>query len=96
MATREITLIVSMDQEPTVEEVKAMGRDAARGLLDHSGIRAPYGSRNIAESVRVGNLLWQSSRYTGPAESRDWAVTSAEIQEWDDREAEYDEEDEDW
>lgn len=96
MPTREITLVLTMNREPTIEEIKAMGRDAAQMLLTTSGTYASYPHRSLVSSVRHATNEWDSARYLGPAESRDWAVTESEIEEWDqrEREEEYDEDDE--
>lgn len=85
-----------MDREPTVEEVKAMGRDAAQHILSTSGTNAAYPHRYLVRSVRHTTNEWGSARYLGTGESRDWAITESEIAEWDqrEREEEYDEDDE--
>lgn len=96
MVTREITLVLTMDREPTIEEIKAMGRDAAQQILTVSGTYAAYSHRSLVRSVRHATDEWGSGRYLGPGESRDWAVTESEIEEWDQREREEYDEDDEW
>lgn len=92
MPTQEITLVVEVDQDLDKEAIEVLGRNAALGILEHSGTRAYGVSHSLAESVRFLGYKWYSQRYMGPDEDRDWAITQAEIEVWDEREAE----DDDW
>lgn len=92
MAVHEVTLMVTTEEDRlTPLQLQIMGRDAAEGLLNRSGIRGMERIPEAPMAISVRHLTneWQSRRYIGAGESEEWAITPDELEGWADDDDEW-------
>lgn len=88
----DITLSIYTNRELTADDVRMLGRDAASRILDNNGTSSSnYSdfSRRFVQAIRFNEFEWQSDSENNPEYRREWRVTEAEQQDWDE-EHEYD------
>lgn len=92
MAVHEVTLMVTTEEDKlTPLQLQIMGRDAAEGLLNRSGVRGIDRISGAPRATLVRHLTneWESRRYLGADESEEWAITPNELAGWRDDDDEW-------